>query len=295
MLQSLLLLLSAFPGLPNDAEGDFGAIWYDGRAEVSGYRWSGTRYGELRRGEAVAIFVTEPFSTELFVKLDRPTGSAGSQVTALKLNLVRDFQTGLYDYNTMVSCFVDSGDFSLIKHTFSSAEWCGHVFEELRASRRGIELDVKSYFQGESGEDVLVAKRDGVVGEQLFVLLRDLRGPFLRPGESRTLPFLASPFERRLRHTKAVWGTLEVQRPVASAEVTTPAGVFRAVEYALSSSDGRRGRVTIEEAYPHRLLAWRWEKDGAVLDAGELAGSRRLPYWELHAEGQAELRSSIGL
>ena len=40
---------------------------------------------------------------------------------------------------------------------------------------------------------------------------------------------------------------------------------------------------------------WSWERGGTVLDRGELAGSRRMPYWELHREGQEALRSSIGL
>ena len=74
-----------------------------------------------------------------------------------------------------------------------------------------------------------------------------------------------------------------------------PAGRFRALVYRLEASDGRSGTVRIEEAEPHRLLGWSWEREGEVLDAAELSGSRRMKYWELHAEGQEALRKELGL
>ncbi len=109
---------------------DFETYWHDGKAELNGYRLTVSRYGQPRTGRAVAIYVTEPFSKSKRVKVDDPTKNPGGVEDVLKLNLVRDFQTGIYDYNTMVSVFVRSADFSPVKTSFSSAEWCGHVFEE---------------------------------------------------------------------------------------------------------------------------------------------------------------------
>src|SRR5436853_3101510 len=97
---------SAAPGV----EPAFGAYWHDGKAEIDGYRYSVTRYGQARRGEAVAVYVTEPFSRSKNVKVDDPSRSPGDTFDVLKLNLVRDFQTGIYDYNTMTSLFVRSAD-----------------------------------------------------------------------------------------------------------------------------------------------------------------------------------------
>jgi len=289
----LELLITSLPTA--SAPDDFGDRWYDGRAEVSGYQWRGERYGEERTGEAVAIFVTEPFGTLSHVKVDAPERAQEKVVTALKLNLVRDFQTGIYDYNTMTSVFVRADDLGLMKLTFSSAEWCGHVFEDV--DRRGDTLTVttRSYFQGESGERKLETRPSGLVGEELFIRLRGLHKDPLAAGASRTLPFLAGSFERRLRHSSAVWGNLKITRVQELASVTVPAGTFEAIAYELTASDGRTGVVHVEPTGAKRLLAWRWAKDGRVLDAGELTGTQRMPYWQLHAEGQEELRARLGL
>jgi hypothetical protein len=297
-LLPLVLALGCAPGAeaggPARADDPFQA-WYDGQAEVNGYCWRGSRYGELRTGEAVAIFVTETLGAREHVKVDRPDEHRGETLTVLKLNLVRDFQTGLYDYDTMCSVFADVRDLRALKQTFSSGEWCGHVFDEIDVRGREVRLSIRSYFQGESEEKTLPARPDGLVGDDLFVWLRGLRGHALAAGEARRVPYLTDPFERRLRHREAAWGELAVAREAELAEVQVPAGGFRAVVYRLESSDGRRGTVRIEEAYPHRLLGWSWERSGEVLDSAELTGSRRMKYWELHAEGQEALRKDLGL
>lgn len=279
---------------PISAE-QFDAVWYDGQAELNGYRWSGSRYGNARTGEAVAIFVTETMGAKEHVKVDRPADYRGETLTVLKLNLVRDFQTGLYDYNTMASAFANVNDLRALKVSFSSAEWCGHVYEELDARPKGLEVDVRSYFQGESVQKTLAAKPDGLVGEHLLIWLRGLRGHVLQPGETRTLAYLPDAFERRLRHREAEWGELRVTREGQGQSVTVPAGTFPAVVYRLAAGDGRTGAVLIEDAYPHRLLAWTWERDGEILDAAELTGSQRMKYWELHDPGQESLRAKLGL
>ena len=68
------------------------------------------------------IFVTEPFSDSKRVKVDDPRRDPPDTFEVLKLNLVRDFQTGIYDYNTMTSVIVRSDDFEPVKVTFSSDE-----------------------------------------------------------------------------------------------------------------------------------------------------------------------------
>jgi len=294
-LRALLLLALAPFFAAQEATDAFGEVWYDGRAEVCGYRWRGERYGQERTGEAVAIFVTEPFDEELLVKLDDPGRPGPNAVTALKLNLVRDFQTGVYDYNTMASCFLRADDFTPLKLSFSSAEWCGHVYEELDFRPGGTEVRVQSYFEGESADEVLPAPRGGVVEDQLFVWLRGLRGAVLEPGESRDVPFLAGPFERRLRHVAVEWETASVTRAAARETVEVPAGRFEVLAYRVEAPDGRLGLFQVEARAPHRLVAWRWTRGGRVTDAGELTGSERLAYWQLHGEGDEALRADLGL
>ncbi|MCH7549394.1 MAG: hypothetical protein IH969_07665, partial [Candidatus Krumholzibacteriota bacterium] len=129
---------------------DFGSYWHDGKAELSGYRLKVSRYGQEREGHAVMIFVTEPFSDSKRVKVNDHTKNPSDVVDVIKLNLVRDFQTGIYDYNTMTSVFSRTSDFAPLKVTFSSAEWCGHVYGEQRFGEEELREKCFSYFEDET-------------------------------------------------------------------------------------------------------------------------------------------------
>jgi hypothetical protein len=124
---SILLMVMTFT--PAVAQPQFDRHWYDGKAELDGYRLVVSRYGENRSGTAVMVFVTEPFSESMRVKMDDADANPGDTFTALKLNLVRDFQTGVYDYNTMVSVFARAETMEPVKVSFSSAEWCGQTVD----------------------------------------------------------------------------------------------------------------------------------------------------------------------
>src|SRR5258708_5205492 len=76
---------------------EFWAHWGDGKAELDGYALTQPRYGQKRAGTAVLIFVTEDFSDSLRVKADPGKHPAADVYPVLKLNFVRDFQTGIYD------------------------------------------------------------------------------------------------------------------------------------------------------------------------------------------------------
>ncbi len=97
------------------------------------------------------IFVTEDFSDSLRVKADPGKHAAADVFPVLKLNFVRDFQTGIYDYNVLTSSFfrTESG-FAPAKISFSSQEWCGHVYEQLLTRGNKIVGESHSYFDGEA-------------------------------------------------------------------------------------------------------------------------------------------------
>ncbi len=283
-------------------EPTFASTWQDGRAELAGYHYRVIRYGEARTGQAVMITVTEPFSESKRVKSDDPSKDPADTFEALKMNLVRDFQTGIYDYNTMTSVFVRSRDFSPVKISFSSAEWCGHVYEELRFDRAAVGQLLRSYFEDETGERTLPWRRDGIAEDQLMILVRGLRGAYLRPGEKRTLPLLPSSIARRLAHRPLAWVSATVERAAKPERVTVPAGVFQADRYDVTTSDARKGTTWVERAAPHRILRWAWTSTAAgdrraseATESAELAGSARLPYWQLHANGQETYLKSLGL
>jgi hypothetical protein len=299
-----LILAAAAPAPAGVQSRTFESHWQDGRAELDGYRYKVVRYGQERLGQAVMIFVTEPFSETRHVKVDDPRRNPRDTFEALKLNFVRDFQTGIYDYSTLVSLFSRSSDFSAVKISFSAGEWCGHAYEETDFERHRIVDRLSSYFEGESAIRTLQRKKDGIAEDQLFILLRDLRGgALLEPGGKRTVPFLSSPFYRRLGHRHIGWGTADIERRARSEGIQVPAGRFDCDVYVVRASDGREGRFWIERAHPKRVIRWSWTppasaqgrmaRDGC--DSGELAGSMRVPYWQLNAEGNETYLRELGL
>jgi hypothetical protein len=304
MRMAMTLLLGSVLSTPALAAGDpeFGSHWHDGRAELDGYRWTGTRYGEERSGNAVMVYVTEPFSASKNVKVEDASRNPADTFDVLKLNLIRDFQTGIYDYNTMVSVFVRSADFSPVKTSFTSAEWCGHVYAEQEFGPNEIREKYFSYFEDESSATTLNRKEGGIVEDNLFILLRGLRGDFLGPGETRSAPFLAGAFYRRLAHRETAWGTVNVERLRDVQTVDVPAGRFAAIRYVLRTGDGRRGQFDVESAYPHRIVRWSWSPDenGSSIprwpsETGELTGTARLKYWELNGNGNESYLKELGL
>ena len=244
------------------------------------------------------IYVTEPFSSSRHVKLEHASGTGGDAMDVLKLNLVRDFQTGIYDYHTILSLFVDSRDLSPVKVAFSSSEWCGQVYEQLDVRGSQLSQQVSSYFEGESSHQTLSIPASGIQEDELFIHLRGLRGPYLRPGERRRVPFLPSPFYRRLAHRVARWADATIERLARPATVVVPAGSFEADVYVVRPGDGRLGRFFVERAYPHRVVRWAWNAPAGGLggtDGGELTGSTRLEYWRTHDPGDERYLSRIGL
>jgi hypothetical protein len=297
-----LLLVSALTLGSGGPAPTFESYWEDGRAELSGYRYHVMRYGEAREGQAVMITVTEPFSESKRVKVDDPSKNPADTFEAVKMNLVRDFQTGIYDYNTMTSVFVRSRDFSPVKVSFASSEWCGNVYEEIQVDPGAVRQTLRSYFEGESGERSLARPPSGVLEDQLFVLLRGLRGDFLRPGERRTVALLPSSVGRRLAHRPLAWVNAAIARSPKPERVTVAAGAFSADLYRVTTADARTGSFWVEHAYPHRIVRWSWaggaaqgRKGSEATESAELAGSARLRYWELHGNGQETFLRQLGL
>ena len=302
LLVSACLLAAALPShAPSTAatapDPSFGSWWHDGKAEMDGYRYAVTRYGQTRRGQCVAVYVTEPFSRSKRVKVDDPAKNPRDTFDVLKLNLIRDFQTGIYAYSTMTSLFVRSEDFEPVKVSFVSTEWCGNVYEELRVDPGLIGQKLSSYFEDESAAREERRPKNGILEEELFVKLRGLNGPYLAAGESRTIPFLPGSFRRRLAHQPLRWTEARIERLPATRTILVPAGRFKAAVYVVKIAGGAEGSFFVEAAYPHRIVRWEW-KQATVEDAndsGELAGSERLSYWKLHAEGDEKYLRRLGL
>ena len=288
----LLLLLFLSLAAPSSAQ-DFWRHWGDGKAELNGYTLKQPRYGALREGKAVLVFVTEDFSDALRVKADPGRHPAADVYPVLKLNAVRDFQTGIYDYNVMTSAFLRvAPGWPVAKVSFSSQEWCGHVWHQITPRNGRLQGLFHSYFDGEAdGTDDLPFPKDGVLEDALPILLRRWNGAYLKAGEARTVPFLPSLLWVRLNHRPLAWTTANVARAASPRAVTMPAGRFEVDVYSVEIADGRKLGFEIETAPPYRLVR-QTGPDGEELS---LRGSTRLPYWQLNAPGGEKHLKELGL
>jgi hypothetical protein len=275
----------------------FWSHWGDGRAEVATYDLVVPRYGEPRRGTAVAVFVTEPFLESARVKADHPAKSDDS-FQVVKLNLVKDFQTGVYDYNTMLSAFVSLEDVAgrpagtPAKLSFSSQEWCGHVYHQVLFDRDGLRETLHSYFEGEADRDGRLPRpADGIAEDALYLWARGLAAPALAPGESRNVSVLRSLQDARFAHRDLDWSEATLSRTERPSTVEVPAGSFEADRYTVEIEGGGRWTFDVERAAPHRLL--RWERSGG--ERAELVAVDRMPYWSLLGNSDVEALERIGL
>jgi len=295
----LLLTLAASaaspaPEIPFD--GSFWKHWGDGKAEMAGYELVTPRYGELRRGVATAIFVTETFSNDLRVKADPKRHPPADEFPVIKLNFVKDFPTGVYDYNLMTSVFVALVPFDgraagyPAKISFSAQEWCGHVYEQLLFRKKGIEQTAHSYFDGEADSSgVLSAPLNAVGEDSLMLWARGLAAPFLMPGENREAPLVMSLETSRLGHKALDVKTARFSRGRSSSTVNVPAGAFRVSERTVSAG-GRTWTFFVEAAFPHRIVKWT-RSDG---ESGVLLGSERMAYWKMNGSSYVKAVEKIG-
>ncbi|MEP0134348.1 MAG: hypothetical protein ABJJ25_08975 [Eudoraea sp.] len=140
---------------PNLLTPAFKDYWYSGEAEITSYKLEQARYGELRDGHAVLIFVTEPFLADKQVKADR---SNPGNIPVLKLNSTKKYFTGIYPYSVMSSSFYPVKDNQhAIKISSSVQEWCGHVYAQLN-NKEEFEYEAHSYFEGEADQEFIMEK-----------------------------------------------------------------------------------------------------------------------------------------
>jgi hypothetical protein len=276
-------------------EGQFLTHWSDGNAELNGYRLTQPRYGALREGKAVTVFVKQPFSERTRVKPNVPREGDGFAV--MKLNHIEDFQTGIYDYNLLTSSFVglqESGGRpagALAKVSFSMQEWCGHTYAQLLFDKERARLSSHSYFDGEADRlGSLELKEGGLVEDSLWLWARGMAAPVLQPGAKQKVPFLRSLKRSRLQHKPLDWVTARVSRSSAATEVTVPAGTFTVDTLTVGLPDGLTLSFYVEQAFPHRII----KMEGSDGEKAELLGTTRQPYWRLHQRGHEAYLDELG-
>lgn len=295
----LLLATVAMSGTARaDAAKSFYSLWYDGNAEISTYALKESRYGEIREGQRVMVFVTEPMRRSTHIKPDVKLPPA-EQVKVIKLNDLRKFPTGIYDYSVMTSVFAAVEEkpgiplLGTMKVAFTGQEWCGTVFERYLREGDTYEGVLYSYFESDGETTYSVPVRGEVEAEEtLWLRIRELKGPWLREGESRKMRLIPAVWDRRKRHVPASVVDAVVTKGSAKdvKVVHTALGKIPARPFAWKTPQGTT-TVWVEDAWPHRILSWS-EADGS---SGTLLASRREPYWKRHGTEDIGLRDSLRL
>ena len=294
---------------------DFWGHWGDGKAEVIGYQLEYPRYGEIRQGTAVTIFVNEDFADSVGVKHEDPSRDRSRVYPAMKLNWIQDFPTGVYDYSLMTSVFSSLAEHrgrpagSIGKVSFSSQEWCGHVYAQLLFNGVSADLTSHSYFDGEADQKRSFSnQKEGLPEDAVLLWARGLAGPKLAPGESREIPILRSLERSRLIHVDVDWQEGTAARGGSSSTIQVPAGEFTVDRYTLTLPAAKakklypvgRGAVTlpartwtieVETEFPHRVV--RWSRDDGL--KAEMIGKTRMPYWGMNRNGYEAALEEIGL
>ncbi|MDO5968214.1 septum formation inhibitor Maf [Flavivirga aquimarina] len=175
----------------NELSKNFKDYWYAGEAEISSYKLEQARYGEIRNGHAVLIYVTEDFLPDTQVKADKQNAD---NIPVLKLNATKNFNTGIYPYSIMQSTFYPvSNNKHAIKISSSMQEWCGHVYSQLN-NKEQFEIMSHSYFEGEADKRFNLDK--AILENELWTQLR-IDPKSLPTGDLEIIP----SFEyNRLRH-----------------------------------------------------------------------------------------------
>jgi hypothetical protein len=284
MLALVILISSSQAQEPVHAADGFWDHWADGQAEIATYDLIQPRYGGNRKGTAVLITVTETFTDAQRVKSD---GGHDDEYPVVKLNEVRDFQTGVYDYNAMTSTFVPlSGQRSWgqpVKITTSVQEWCGHVWEQANVNSSSMEWQLRSYFDGEADQEGSRPVPEGAVfADAMPLVARGMTQGGLKAGESRQHPWFPSLLQRRLSHDRGDFVTATISRS-AEHQAQGPTGPVAA--YTVTATVGGESSTwTIAAAQPNQLLGW--ERSSG--EKATLRAVQRMKYWELNGVGDEQ-------
>ena len=263
---------------------EFKDYWYNGTAEITSYSLQQARYGEIREGNAVMIFVTEPFLPGPQVKADT---NDSTNIPVLKLNATKNYITGIYPYSIMTSSFYPVYDNQhALKLSFSSQEWCGHVYAQLN-NRNDFEIMSHSYFGSEADQDYHLGKAN--LENEIWNKIR-INPANLPIGESQMIPSLEFV---RLTHK-------ELKEYNAITTLTEADDIYT---YEITYPDLERTlKINFRSEFPYTIESWTDAyKDGFGDKAKVLTSTATIinrittPYWQQNSNKDLSLRDSLGL
>ena len=213
---------------------EFNDYWYNGEAEITSYKLEQARYGEMRDGKAVLVFVTEDFLPEVQVKADN---YSKANTPVLKLNATKNFNTGIYPYSIMQSTFYPvANNQNALKISTSVQEWCGHVYTQLN-NREQFEIISHSYFQSEADQSYNIDKT--WTENELWTKLR-IDPKSLPVGKLETIP--------SIEYTRLSHKTIKAYNTIAS---------LNNGNYTLTYPELNRTLIiNFNTSFPYDILGW---------------------------------------
>jgi hypothetical protein len=281
--------------VPPVDEAAFTAYWYQGLAELNHYEVQQARYGELRRADAMLIFVTEDFLKDRQVKREYYDESSRTRsLSVLKLNSSLQFLTGIYPYSVLTSVFTPV-DFRnhprSLKLTNTVQEWCGHTYTQFNLNESRYRVASHSYFEKEGDE---AYELEGVwLEDELWTRVR-IAPASMPVGEIRVIPGLQ---QARFLHRRPA-----VETAQASIRVFEDKG-DTLVNYTLDYRSYQRELViTFRKAFPHDIVAFEstyldgfGDRAKRLTTRGIRTQSVRLDYWTKNAVADSTSRKTLGL
>lgn len=259
---------------------NFKDYWYAGEAEISSYELKQARYGEIRDGKAVLIFVTEPFLPKEQVKADNPNAK---NISVLKLNSTKNFYTGIYPYSIMSSTFypVDNNQ-QAIKVSASIQEWCGQQYVQLN-NRDGFKVTSHSYFQGDA--DMAFTLGKATLENEIWTQLR-IDPQSVETGKKPIIPALEYA---KLKHVELKAYEAEISQEQQSGTIVT------IISYPTLN---RRLTITQNSKFPFEITSWEETSVDGLTELTTTATRLKTiksPYWQKNANKDQVLRDSLQL
>lgn len=279
---------------------EFTKYWYNGKAEITSYKLQQARYGEMREGSAVTIFVMEDFSSSKQVKPDNPQNAGNDAVSVLKLNLTKKFNTGIYPYSMMLSVFkpVNTEKWQhLLKLTASSQEWCGHTFTQINAGNNNYKAKLYSYFESEGDQEKELPLT--WMEDEIWTQIR-INPSNLPLGSIKLIPGL---LQQRLLHNN-----LQTEEASASLNYVPETPSWLGTEKQLMSysiqykNHQRTLTIYFSENFPYAIAGWEenypdgFGKDKKIATTRAIKNKTlNIDYWNHNKNSDAILRDSLGL
>lgn len=264
----------------NEKHSDFNNYWYSGKAEITSYKLSQVRYGEVHQGTAVNIYVTEDFLPEKQVKADNQNKE---NVPVLKLNSTKKFTTGIYPYSLMTSTFspIDVNK-NAIKISFSAQEWCGNTFIQLN-DRADYEIQFFSYFESNADRNINLKKN--IIENELWNKIR-ISPKNLPVGKLQIIPsFEFLGLNHKKIQSYEAFATLEEENDFLSYKIQYPT-----LKRTLS--------IKVTKEFPYTIESWK----ETVITLGKTLATKatkiktiQSAYWSKNRVTDVEERKELGL